>query len=82
MPRRVSCFPSADDAFCGAATLALHEISTAPVGDVASLLTTALRSAYPAVEVHRQEALARVLDEDLWYVYRDGKPRLRSAAGG
>jgi hypothetical protein len=32
------------------------------------------RPAYPAVEVHRQDRLARMLDDDVWYVYRDGKP--------
>jgi hypothetical protein len=82
MPRRVSCIPTADHAFCEAATAALHRIDGVPVDDVASLLATELRRVYPAVEVHRQEALARVFNEDVWYVYRDGQPRLGWTEGG
>jgi hypothetical protein len=74
MSRRVSCIPTSDDALCDAATLALGQIDRAAVDAVASLLAEALRYIYPAVEVHRQEPLARVFDEEVWYVYRDGKP--------
>ena len=74
MPRRVSCIPTADRAFCNAATAALRELKATPVDHVAVALATALRHTYPAVEVHRQDMLARVFDEDVWYAYRDGKP--------
>ena len=74
MPRRVSCIPTADRAFCDAATVALRAIDALPEENVASLLATALRHRYPAVEVHQQEPLAREFDEDVWYAYRDGKP--------
>jgi hypothetical protein len=75
MPRRISCHPSDDTAFCDAATEALHRID-GQIGpeDVADVLADMLRARYPGVQVHRQEALARVFDDDLWYVYRDGKP--------
>jgi hypothetical protein len=74
MPRRVSCFPHLDEAFCDAANIALRETDGAAVDSVASLLAQSLRHMYPSVEVHRQEPLARFHDEDVWYVYRDGKP--------
>ena len=74
MPRRVSCFPHFDEAFCDAANTALREAQEATVDAVASLLAGSLRHQYPAVEVHLQDALARIHDEDVWYVYRDGKP--------
>ena len=74
MPRRVSCIPSADTAFCEAATGALREID----GDVSDdeledLLAAALRVNYPGVEVHRQASIAHFRD-DVWYASRDGKP--------
>jgi hypothetical protein len=28
----------------------------------------------PAVQIHRQEILARIFNEDVWHAYRDGKP--------
>jgi hypothetical protein len=74
MPRRVSCFPHLDEAFCDAANVALREIDGATVEAVGALLADLLRRMYPAVEVHRQEPLAKFHDEDVWYVYRDGKP--------
>ena len=82
MPRRVSCIPGSDDAFCEAATAALREIEGALASDVASLLATVLRQRYPAVEVHRQDTLARVFNEDVWYAYRDGKPSVGLAEAG
>ena len=82
MPRRVSCIPTSDDAFCQAATAAFRETDGAHASEVASLLATALRHRYPAVEVHRQDALARVFDQDVWYAYRDGKPSGALAGAG
>jgi hypothetical protein len=74
MPRRVSCFPHFDEAFCDAANIALRETDGSTVAAVAALLAESLRHVYPAVEVHLQEPLARFHNEDVWYVYRDGKP--------
>ena len=74
MPRRVSCIPTADRDFCNAAKAALRELKATSVDHVAAALATALRHTYSAVEVHRQDVLARVFDEDVWYAYRDGKP--------
>lgn len=75
MPRRLSCFPSADHAFCDVATQALDQIAGDVASDgVAAMLANVLRPSYPAVQVHRQELLARVFDDDVWYAYRDGKP--------
>ena len=76
MSRRVSCIPSADEAFCAAGRAALETLGDTPVGAVAAALATLLRDAYPLVEVHRQLPLARAFDEEVWYAYRDGMPRL------
>jgi hypothetical protein len=79
MSRRVSCIPSADDSFCDAATAALGAIE-GEVGhdEIASALANLLRDPYPLVEVHPQEPLARFFDDEVWYVYRDGKPSVAS----
>lgn len=82
MPRRVSCIPTTDRAFCDAATVALRAIDALPEESVASLLATALRHRYPAVEVHRQDPLAQTFDEDVWYAYRDGKPSVGLTEAG
>jgi hypothetical protein len=75
MARRVSCIPSDDEALAQTAMTALDGIDgqIGPDG-VASVLAGLLRGTYPAIEVHRQNPLARVFDDDVWYVYREGKP--------
>ena len=73
MSRRVSCLPSTDAAFRDAARDALAGIDRhADPDDIAGLLAALLRLIYPAIEVHRQEALARIFGDDVWYAYRDG----------
>jgi hypothetical protein len=76
MSRRLSCIPFDDADFRDAATAALHGIDgQAGPDEIESVLTDLLRISYPTVQVHRQHELARVGDaDDLWYVYRDGKP--------
>jgi hypothetical protein len=75
MSRRVSSIPSGDAAFRDAAIAALNELGGhVPMDRVASLLADLLRPTYPDVEIHRQDAFARIFDEDVWYAYRDGKP--------
>jgi hypothetical protein len=79
MSRRVSCIPSADDAFCDTATAAMGAID-GEVGhdEIPSALADLLRGSYPLVEVHPQDPLARFFDDEVWYVYRDGKPSVAS----
>jgi hypothetical protein len=73
--RRVSCIPSADGAFCKAATAALGEIDEHVRTDaVGPALADRLRAEYPLVEIHEQHPLARIDGIDVWYAYRDGKP--------
>ena len=75
MPRRVSCIPSSDRAFCEAATAELSRIGEGlSLEQVGSTLAGLLRTWYPLVEVHQQERLAQVFLEDVWYAYRDGRP--------
>lgn len=75
MARRVSCFPSTDDAFCRAAEEALAQIDGTIHRDLVEFaLGDALRPAYPRIQVHRQDGFARLTDEDVWYAYRDGRP--------
>jgi hypothetical protein len=75
MGRRVSCIPSGDEAFRNAATVALGEIDgRVEVEGIAAALADVLRPTYEAVTVNRQDLLARVFDDDVWYAYRDGKP--------
>ena len=81
MSRRVSCIPSADEAFCAAGAAALNTLGDIPVEAVAPALVALLRDAYPLVEVHRQVPLARAFDEEVWYAYRDGKPSPGNAEG-
>jgi hypothetical protein len=81
VPRRVSCIPSEDDEFRNAAVGALHGIDgQAHDDDIATLLAAFLRFAYPAVSVHRQNGLARIPGDDVWYAYRDGKPNSRRSS--
>ncbi len=75
----MSCLPSADGAFRDAAVTALAGIGPKlPEDQVAAALTALLRQKYPDVEVHRQEPLARLFDDDVWYAFRDGKPATAS----
>jgi len=74
MSRRVICLPSVDVAFGEAAAAALHAID-GQVSDhnVAFALTDMLRPSYPTVNVRRQDPIARIPGDDVWYAYRDGK---------
>jgi hypothetical protein len=76
MSRHVRCIPSTDDAFRDAAVAALASID-ARIGahQIELMLCDLLIDRYPQVDVHRQAELARSFDEDVWYVYRDGRPR-------
>ena len=80
MSRRVSCIPSADRAFCDAATSALNGLNGLGEEAIESALRMALLPSYPRVEVHRQTELARVFDDEVWYAYRDGRPDEGTAA--
>jgi len=80
MSRRVSCIPSADKAFCDAATAAIAGLHGLGEDAIESALRMALLPAYSRVEVHRQTELARVFDDDVWYAYRDGRPDEGTAA--
>jgi hypothetical protein len=61
MSRRVSCIPSADRAFCDAATTALARLD-GQLGDdaIEAALRKALLPSYPRVGVHRQAELVRL----------------------
>jgi hypothetical protein len=74
MSRRVICLPSVDVAFGEAAAAALHAID-GRVSDynVAFALAEMLRPSYPTVNVRRQDPIARIPGDDVWYAYRDGK---------
>ena len=73
-PRRVVCIPRADTPFCDAAAAVLSAIGArVDPKDVADALVDGLRDRYPAVSVHRQDPLASLPDDQLWYAYRDGK---------
>jgi hypothetical protein len=75
MSRRLQCIPSDDTHFRETAIAALNGINAqAKPDEIESVLADLLRLSYPAVRVHRQHELAHVVDDDLWYVYRDGKP--------
>lgn len=83
MSRSVQCIPSDDADFRDAATATLNGIDAHVKPDeIGSVMTGLLRVAYPGVHVHRQHELARIADDDLWYVYRDRKPikEFKSAA--
>jgi hypothetical protein len=74
MARRVTCIPSADAAFGDAARTALDELDGHyPIDAIGPMLADVLRDAFPLVEVHRQDPLARIDGTDVWYAYRDGK---------
>jgi hypothetical protein len=80
MARRVRCIPSADSAFCDAATTALAELNGLAEDAIEVALSRALLPSYPRVEVHRQAELARVGNDEVWYAYRDGRPVEGTAA--
>ena len=73
--RDASCIPSTDRRFRDAANVALDAIGRAVGADrVERMLRQLLIDRYPRVDVHRQTELARVWDDEVWYVYRDGRP--------
>jgi hypothetical protein len=75
MSRRVSAIPSDDDTLEEAARNALSGIDGQATEEaIASLLADLLRPTYPAVDVRRQDVLARLSGDDVWYVFRDGRP--------
>jgi hypothetical protein len=75
MSRRLICIPFEDVDFRDTATAALEGIDGhAEPDEIESVLADLLRPTYSAVQVHRQHELARIADDNLWYVYRDGKP--------
>jgi hypothetical protein len=73
MSRHVSCIPSSDETFKADASAAFAQIDGDRLAAVEQLLADLLRPTYPAVAVHRQAVLARMLGDDVWYVYRDGR---------
>ena len=81
MSRRASCIPSTDRFFHDAAAAALETIDGTVTPDrIERVLCDLLVDRYPNVDVHRQDELGRVLDEEVWYVYRDGRPHHGTAA--
>jgi hypothetical protein len=72
MSRHVTCIPSSDETFQTDASAALAKIHDGRLDDVADRLSDLLRPTYPAVVVRRQAVLARLMDKDVWYAYRDG----------
>jgi len=71
----VSCIPSSDVAFRDAAAAALASIGgRVDSEEIEQQLCALLIDRYPRVDVHRQNELGRVFDEDVWYAYRDGRP--------
>jgi hypothetical protein len=72
--RRVSTIPSGDAALRDLAGAALRDLDRGvDPKDVGGLLDNALRPTYPNVEVHRQDPFAKVFEDEVWYVYREGK---------
>jgi hypothetical protein len=75
MPRIVNSLPSTDRAFGEAASNALAGIDGhVGLDEIETVLADLLRPTYPKVQVHRQDPLAQLFDEQVWYAYRDGKP--------
>jgi hypothetical protein len=75
MRRFVRCIPSSDSAFRDAAVAALNALDGKVTADeIEHVLCASLIGRYPQVDVHRQDDLARVVDDEVWYVYRDGRP--------
>lgn len=70
-------FPSADTTFAAEVAQALED-GRREVDDADALravVTRRLQSAYPDARVVPQSPMASVIDsEDVWYVYRDGRP--------
>ena len=73
MSREIHSIPKTDRVFRDAAFAALDGMDPrTPVDNVAAAIAARLRPTYPDVVVHRQGPEARILDVDVWYVYRDG----------
>jgi hypothetical protein len=75
-PIHVRCFPDRDEAFRSDVQAAVAR-SRLLITDGRRLLDTVrqdLAGRYPAVVIHRRDELAELgPDDELWYVYRDGR---------
>jgi hypothetical protein len=71
----VRCIPTSDISLRQRALAALDAVEGHVAGEeIERILRAALSERYPLVDIRRQADLARVADDEVWYVYRDGRP--------
>jgi hypothetical protein len=78
--RAVRCVPADDPELRVVAEMALAGSDGLPAEAVAFLLQDAVGERFPAAVIVQMDPIAAAADEEVWYVFRDG--RLRSGADG
>jgi hypothetical protein len=73
--RAVRCVPADDAELRGVAETALADSDGLPADAVAFLLQDAVLERYPAAVIVQMDPIAATSDEEVWYVYRDGRRR-------
>jgi len=78
--RAVRCVPADDPNLRTVAEEALADSDGLPAEAVAFLLQDAVAPHFPAAVIVQMDPIAATADEEVWYVFRDGRGR-RSAPG-
>jgi F420-0:gamma-glutamyl ligase len=73
--RAARCVPADDADLRRLAETALAMSDGLPAEAVASLLQGAVGERFPAAVVVQMESIAATADEEVWYVFRDGRRR-------
>jgi len=73
--RAVRCVPTDDAELRGLAETALAGSDGLPAEAVVYLLQEAVTERFPAAVIVQMDPIAATADEEVWYVFRDGRRR-------
>jgi len=74
-PRAVRCVPTDDAELRGIAETALAGSDGLPAEAVVYLVQEAVAERFPAAVIVQMDPIAATADEEVWYVFRDGRRR-------
>ena len=80
--RTVRCVPTDDAELRGIAESALAGSDGLPAEAVVYLLQGAVAERFPAAVIVQMDPIAATADEEVWYVFRDGRRRSSAPADG
>jgi len=80
--RAVRCVPTDDAELRGIAETALAGSDGLPAEAVVYLLQEAVAERFPAAVIVQMDPIAATADEEVWYVFRDGRRRSGAQENG